>query len=510
MPRPTLSFSCQSCGAVYSKWAGRCDECGEWNTIVEEITEAPPGGLASGNKSAKGNKIEFASLEGGGDTPKRYQTGNDEFDRACGGGVVPGSALLIGGDPGVGKSTLLLQVAAGLATDGRAIAYISGEEAIGQIRLRAQRLGLEKAPVSLASATSLRDIMATLKAEKPAVVIIDSIQTLWSDTFPAAPGTVTQVRACSQELIRFAKSHNSTVILVGHVTKDGQLAGPRVVEHMVDAVLYFESEQGRAFRILRAVKNRFGAAHEIGVFEMTGGGLSPVTNPSALFLSEGSEPSAGAAVFAGVEGTRPLLVEFQALVSQSSLASPRRAVVGWDSSRLSMLLAVLDARCGLNFAKHDVFLNVAGGMRIGEPAADLAAAAALCSSLFDRPLPADLLIFGEVALSGAVRPVNQIDARLAEGAKLGFKRALGPENISTTKDRPAIDRPGDRPVHVGNGPSPKTQDQKRTEPLENELKMRLIPAATLQEVTGWVERGAKPNRGTAKTNGIPEDRTAAA
>ncbi len=428
MPRQTLHFICQSCGASYSKWAGRCDACGEWNSLVEEQAEAPPGGL-NAKASGKGRTIDFTGLEGDSAIEPRYLTGNLEFDRACGGGVVPGSALLIGGDPGVGKSTLLLQISAGLAKSGQKVAYISGEEAVGQIRLRARRLGLAKADVALAAATSLRDILATLKSAKPDVVIIDSIQTLWSDTLPAAPGTVTQVRACAQELVRFAKSSGTTVILVGHVTKDGQLAGPRVVEHMVDAVLYFESEQGRAFRILRAVKNRFGAAHEIGVFEMTGAGLQEVANPSALFLTEDAAPAAGAAVFAGVEGTRPLLVEFQALVSPSTLASPRRAVVGWDSARLSMLLAVLDTRCDLSFGKHDVFLNVAGGLRINEPAADLAAAAALCSSLFDRPLPADAIVFGEVALSGGVRPVNQADARLTEGGKLGFRHALAPAPV---------------------------------------------------------------------------------
>lgn len=432
MARASETHVCQSCGAVYAKWAGRCEECGEWNTIVLEQAEAgPPGSLATGpaGKSLRGKKIEFASLQGGGEFEPRLLTGNAEFDRACGGGLVPGSALLIGGDPGVGKSTLLLQIAAGLARAGQSAAYISGEEAPAQIRLRAQRLGLQDAPVALASATSLRDIVATLKSERPDVVIIDSIQTLWSDALPASPGTVTQVRACVQELVRFAKSSGAVLLLVGHVTKDGQIAGPRVVEHMVDAVIYFESEQGRAFRLLRAVKNRFGAAHEIGVFEMTGAGLREVSNPSELFLSEAGEPVSGAAVFAGIEGTRPVLVEIQALVSPSSLAAPRRAVVGWDSSRLSMLLAVLDARCGLDFGRHDVFLNIAGGMRVSEPAADLAAAAALISSLFDRPLPGDWVVFGEVALSGAIRPVNQTDARLKEARKLGFAGALTPAGV---------------------------------------------------------------------------------
>jgi len=427
MARISDTYVCQSCGNVTAKWAGRCDACGEWNTIAQEASEAgPPGSLGGAPAKTKAKKIEFTSLSGGAEDIARLATGNGEFDRACGGGLAHGSALLIGGDPGVGKSTLLLQIAAGLSRGGHAVAYISGEESPGQIRLRAKRLGAEDAPVHLASATSLRDILATLKAEKPDAVIIDSIQTLWSDALPAAPGTVTQVRACAQELVRFAKSSGCIVLLVGHVTKDGQIAGPRVVEHMVDAVMYFESEQGRDFRILRAVKNRFGAAHEIGVFEMSSSGLQEVTNPSELFLTGGDNSVSGAAVFAGIEGTRPVLVEIQALVSPSSLAAPRRAVVGWDGARLSMLLAVLDARAGLDFGRHDVFLNVAGGLRIAEPAADLAAAAALCSSLFDAPLPSTRVVFGEVALSGAVRPVNQTEARLKEAQKLGFSGALAP------------------------------------------------------------------------------------
>jgi len=427
LARASDTYVCQSCGAVYGKWAGRCEACGEWNSISLEASEGgPPGSLAAKGASGKGKSLELSSLKGGGEFEPRLLTGNAEFDRACGGGLVPGSALLIGGDPGVGKSTLLLQIAAGVARGGHSVAYISGEEATAQIRLRAKRLDLSDATVGLAAATALRDILATLKTERPDVVIIDSIQTLWSDALPAAPGTVTQVRACVQELIRLAKSTGAVLLLVGHVTKDGQIAGPRVVEHMVDAVMYFESEAGRDFRILRAVKNRFGAAHEIGVFEMTGEGLREVSNPSELFLTQGGEPVSGAAVFAGIEGTRPVLVEIQALVSPSSLAAPRRAVVGWDSARLSMLLAVLDARCGLDFGRHDVFLNVAGGLRIAEPAADLAAAAALLSSLFDTPILADRVVFGEVALSGSVRPVNQTDARLAEARKLGFAGALAP------------------------------------------------------------------------------------
>ncbi|MEM8771443.1 MAG: DNA repair protein RadA [Pseudomonadota bacterium] len=431
MARASDVFICQSCGNVTAKWAGRCDACGEWNTIEQEAAEPPPPGALPAGAKARGKQIDFTSLEGDTAAEPRLATGNGEFDRACGGGLATGSALLIGGDPGVGKSTLLLQVAAGLALGGHSVAYISGEEAPAQIRMRARRLGVEKSSVHLASATSLRDILATLKASKPDAVIIDSIQTLWSDALPAAPGTVTQVRACAHELVRFAKTTNTIVILVGHVTKDGQIAGPRVVEHMVDAVLYFESEQGRDFRILRAVKNRFGAAQEIGVFEMTAAGLVEVANPSSLFLGDSDAPVSGAAVFAGIEGTRPVLVEFQALVSPSTLAAPRRAVVGWDSARLSMLLAVLDARAGLSFGRHDVFLNVAGGMRISEPAADLAAAAALCSSLFDTPAARENVVFGETALSGAVRGVNQSGSRLKEAAKLGFSGALAPPGVES-------------------------------------------------------------------------------
>ena len=431
MPRSSETYVCQSCGAVYSKWMGRCEACGQWNTIeLEESAGAPPGAA----KATKGGRtLTLDGLDGEVAEAPRLPSGNGEFDRAVGGGLVPGSALLVGGDPGVGKSTLLLQVTAGLARAGVRTAYISGEEATAQIRMRAKRLGLADAPVGLAAGTSLKDIVATLKAEKPQAVVVDSIQTLWSDTVPAAPGTVTQVRTCAQELVRHAKNSNTVLILVGHVTKEGQLAGPRVVEHLVDAVLYFESEAGRSFRILRAVKNRFGAAHEIGVFDMTGAGLREVSNPSELFLNETEADVSGSAVFAGIEGTRPVLCEVQALVSQSSLGAPRRAVVGWDAARLSQLLAVLDARCGLDFGRHDVFLNVAGGLKITEPAADLAAAAALVSSLIDAPLPPKTAVFGEVGLSGAVRPVPQMEARAAEARKLGFEGVLGPRNLEAKK-----------------------------------------------------------------------------
>lgn len=354
------------------------------------------------------------------------RSGLEEFDRVLGGGLVAGSAILVGGDPGIGKSTLLLQATASFARAGSRCLYISGEEAAQQVRMRAQRLGLTEAPVVLGAETNLRDILTTIGAEHPDFVVIDSIQTMWADHVESAPGSVSQVRAAAHELVSFAKTRGVAVVLVGHVTKDGQIAGPRVVEHMVDTVLYFEGERGHQFRILRAVKNRFGPAAEIGVFEMTGGGLAQVANPSALFLSERGQPAPGSAVFAGIEGTRPVLTEVQALVAPSTLASPRRTVVGLDPGRVSTILAVLEARCGIPFAGLDVFLNVAGGMKVVEPASDLAVAAALLSAREDMALPADLVIFGEISLSGALRPVSQAENRLKEAAKLGFSQAIAP------------------------------------------------------------------------------------
>ena len=425
MARDGALYTCQSCGAVSAKWAGQCAACGAWNTLVEEAAARPPGALAPA-RGARTRGLAFEGLSAHTPSPPRIATVLDEFDRVCGGGVVPGSAILLAGDPGVGKSTLLLQVCAQAARRGAICAYISGEEAVEQIRTRAQRLGLGDAPVRLAAETALRDIVEALKRERFDLVVIDSIQTLWSDAHEAGPGSVTQVRACAGELVRLAKKKGVAVILVGHVTKDGQIAGPRVVEHLVDAVLAFEGERGYPFRILRGAKNRFGATDEIGVFEMTDAGLGEVRNPSALFLNEGGERAAGAAVFAGIEGSRPVLVEFQALVAPSVYGTPRRAVVGWDSGRLAMVMAVLEARCGLGFATRDVYLNVAGGLRISEPAADLAAAAALASSALDAALPQDCVVFGEISLSGDIRPVSRMEARLKESAKLGFSRALAP------------------------------------------------------------------------------------
>ena len=424
-------YACQSCGATAPKWSGRCEACGEWNTIVEEVPrEAAPKGLGRG----AGRKIELVAIQQAGPEPARIVTRIGELDRVFGGGLVEGSTILVAGDPGIGKSTLLLQAAAALARDGRTCVYVSGEESAEQVRLRARRLGLGDAPVLFAAATSVRDVLATLDtSDRPDAVVVDSIQTMYVDSLDSAPGSVAQVRASAHELIRFAKRRGAVLFLVGHVTKDGQIAGPRVLEHMVDTVVYFEGELSHQFRILRAVKNRFGATDEIGVFEMTDSGLNEVPNPSALFLGERDRDASGAAVFAGVEGSRPVLVEIQALVAPSSLATPRRAVVGSDSARLAMVMAVLDARCGLALGGNDVYLNVAGGLRISEPAADLAVAAALVSSLTGTPVPANTVVFGEVGLSGEVRQVGQADMRLKEAAKLGFAKALIPRRKSSGK-----------------------------------------------------------------------------
>jgi DNA repair protein RadA/Sms len=419
-------FVCQSCGATAPRWTGQCGACGEWNSLVEETDAGPPPGSGV-SKSTKGRRVALEGLRGTAKKPSRFSTGLAELDRVTGGGIVPGSALLIGGEPGIGKSTLLLQLAAALARAGRSALYFSGEEAAAQVRLRADRLGLADAPVALAAETNLSNILATLgDGRRPDLVVIDSIQTLWSDALDAAPGTVSQVRAAAQSLIRHAKSAGSALLLVGHVTKDGQIAGPKVIEHMVDTVLYFEGDRGHTFRILRAVKNRFGATDEIGVFEMVSQGLREVTNPSELFLGERDSSSTGAAVFAGIEGTRPVLVEIQALVAPSALGTPRRAVVGWDTNRLSMILAVLEARCGVTLSGHDVYLNVAGGLKISEPAADLAAAAALLSSFFGIALPHDSVYFGEISLSGAVRAAPLMTIRMREAQKLGFSQGILP------------------------------------------------------------------------------------
>ncbi len=432
MAKTTTAFACQSCGEIHSKWNGKCAGCGEWNTLVEEAVSGPPGGLKAAKVGTKRtNPVEFIALNAETDTPPRTVIGVDELDRVFGGGIVANSATLIGGDPGIGKSTLLLQVAARLARNGLNVLYVSGEEAAAQIQERAKRLKVAESPVNLATETDLRKILASLKVAKPDFVVIDSIQTLWSDSLEAAPGSVAQVRACAQELTRWAKKSGAALVLVGHVTKEGTIAGPRVVEHMVDTVFYFEGERGHQFRILRATKNRFGPTDEIGIFEMHQYGLTPAKEPSTLFLTSDNNQTGGAAVFAAMEGSRPVLAEVQALVAKSSLGTPRRSVVGWDSSRLAMLLAVLESRCGVGLGGMDVYLSVAGGYRMTEPAGDLSAAAALLTSLSDSPPPERSVFFGEVALSGAVRPVARMEQRLKEAQRLGFEHAFVPDGSST-------------------------------------------------------------------------------
>ena len=426
-------YVCQNCGSIYPKWQGKCDACGEWNTIVEEKVGGD--GFSNLTPKRKGRILEFVPLSGAATNLSRIPTGIKELDRVSGGGLVPGSAILVGGDPGIGKSTLLLQVCASIANapSKPECYYISGEEAIDQVRIRAKRLGLEKSPVNLASTTDVKHILETLNKSDAAVVIIDSIQTMYLEEVESTPGSVAQVRACAYELIKLAKKKGFVLFLVGHVTKQGAIAGPRVLEHMVDTVLYFEGERGHHFRILRAVKNRYGATDEIGVFEMQDKGLVEVENPSALFLAERQGNISGSCVFAGIEGSRPLLVEIQALVSPTGYASPKRAVVGWDSNRLAMVLAVLEARCGMNLSSQDIYLNIAGGLKISEPAADLAVAMAVISSMTNKPLPSDTVIFGEIGLSGEIRAVSQPNARLKEAHKLGFASAIMPATYQKDK-----------------------------------------------------------------------------
>ena len=445
MARAQTIFTCQACGAVYNRWQGKCDDCGEWNSIVEEVAQSP--NSPQSPKAKKKSNIHYTSLDGNDAQPSRLKTNIEEFDRVCGGGLVPASALLLGGDPGIGKSTLLLQVLSKCASSGISTLYISGEEAATQIQDRAKRLNVDKSPVELATETELSRVLDALKDRKPQIAIIDSIQTMWTDTLPNAPGTVAQVRTCAHEIIRFAKTSGTAVILVGHVTKDGQIAGPRVVEHLVDAVLQFEGERGHQFRILRGLKNRFGATDEIGVFEMAGTGLVEVHNPSALFLDERSDEQAGSVVFAGMEGTRPILMEIQALAAKTVFGAPRRSVVGWDVNRLNMIIAVIETRCGIAFGGHDIYLNVAGGMKITEPAADLAVAAALLSAISEKSLPERCIVFGEISLSGEIRSVPRTDARIKEAEKLGFKNAIIPhfrQSKTSKKDKLGLNA-----THIG-------------------------------------------------------------
>ena len=433
MAKVKTVYSCTECGASVPKWQGQCPGCGVWNTLVETIAETAP--TSNSRFAALGGTTKLQTLsEIEAREEDRLPTGIAEFDRALGGGLVAGGVVLLGGDPGIGKSTLLLQALAELA-GAHHVLYVSGEESGQQIAMRARRLALDTRKLKLLSEINLEKILAALQAEKPQVAVIDSIQTLWSEQLSSAPGSVVQVRECAAQLTRLAKQTGINVILVGHVTKEGALAGPRVLEHMVDAVMYFEGDRGHQFRILRAAKNRFGATDEIGVFEMTDRGLAEVPNPSALFLAERRGNIAGSAVFAGLEGTRPVLLEIQVLLSPNAGSSPRRAVVGWDAGRLNMLLAVLETRCGLKLSGMDVYLNVAGGLRIQEPAADLAVAAALASAASGQPTSAGSVYFGEVGLSGEVRQVAQAEARLKEAHKLGFEHVFLPRRVARGRNR---------------------------------------------------------------------------
>jgi DNA repair protein RadA/Sms len=431
-------YICSDCGASQKKWAGQCPDCGAWNSIIEDVIDA---GLethssATGKVDIKGSgkEIKFEDLNGNIKDIPRLKVGIGELDRVLGGGFVDGCAVLIGGDPGIGKSTLLLQTVCALANNSVNTTYISGEESINQVRLRAKRLGLDNAPVKLASATSISDIIKSINVKSPPkVVVIDSIQTIFASEIGSAPGTVSQVRTCANELINLAKTKDIIMLIVSHVTKDGQIAGPKVLEHMVDTVLYFEGDRNHQFRIIRSIKNRFGAANEIGVFEMNDIGLSEVTNPSEMFLSTREDAISGSSVFGGIEGTRPILVEVQALISPSYMPSPRRAVIGWDINRLAMIIAVLSNRFGINLYDKEVYLNVVGGLKINEPAADLAVASALISAFKDISIPKDCVIMGEVGLSGEIRMVSQLDSRINEAKKLGFKKVIVPNDIRKLK-----------------------------------------------------------------------------
>jgi len=425
MAKAKSQYSCTECGAASSKWQGQCPGCGRWNTLVETVVEsATPAGRSFAALAGASALQTLASIQ-----PReepRQPTGVDEFDRVLGGGLVPGGVVLIGGDPGIGKSTLLLQALARLAQAGENVLYVSGEESGEQVALRAQRLALDVGGMQLLAEINLEKIIGTLAATRPAVAVIDSIQTLWSDALQSAPGSVAQVRECSAQLTRFAKQSGTCVILVGHVTKDGALAGPRVLEHIVDTVLYFEGDTHSSFRLVRAIKNRFGAVNELGVFAMTDKGLRGVSNPSALFLSQHAQDVAGSCVLVTQEGTRPLLVEIQALVD-GAFGNPRRLTVGLEQNRLAMLLAVLHRHAGVTCADQDVFVNAVGGVKIAEPAADLAVLLAIVSSLRNKPLPGKLVAFGEVGLAGEIRPAPRGQERLKEAAKLGFTHAIVPK-----------------------------------------------------------------------------------
>lgn len=431
------SYICQNCGAAHPKWVGKCSDCNAWNSIeMQQSSNSDYTPLKT-----KGTKLEFANLSDATKAQTRLLSETEELDRVLGGGFVSGSSILIGGEPGIGKSTLLLQLVTKLISNNRECVYITGEESIEQIKIHATRLSVETAPLKILSSTNVNDVIATLEGTKGKVdlIIIDSIQTMFIPDMPSAPGTVSQVRSSAHELITYTKKKGIILVLVGHVTKDGQIAGPKVLEHMVDTVLYFEGERGNNFRILRAVKNRFGNLNEIGVFEMSERGLTEINNPSSLFLANRKANISGSTIFPSIEGTRPVLIEVQALVSQTNMSAPRRAVVGWDLNRLSMMIAVLATRYGMNLNNYEVYLNVVGGLKVLEPAADLAVVCSLISAMYNKPISEDTVVFGEVGLSGEVRRVGNIYSRLKEAAKLGFKKAIIPEGSKLTKKIPELE-----------------------------------------------------------------------
>lgn len=425
MPKARTVFACQACGFQSPRWLGRCPDCQGWNTLAEEREESQAAGSRFASSAATAEAQPIAAVQGG--EANRRQSGIGELDRVLGGGVVPGSVILVGGDPGIGKSTLVLQALAALAHGGTCL-YVSGEESPQQIKMRADRLGISTDKLLVLAETSLERIIAQAKQIMPAALAIDSIQTMFTEQLGSAPGSIGQVRDCAAQLVLLSKAAHHATFLVGHVTKEGAFAGPRVLEHMVDTVLYFEGDRGHPFRILRAVKNRFGSTNEIGVFEMKENGLQPVANPSALFLAERPEEVPGSVVVATIEGTRPILVEVQALVSPSSFGTPRRTTLGIDPNRVALLIAVLEKKMGVHLIGQDVFVNVAGGVRIDEPAVDLAVVAAVASSFLDKPVNPRTLVIGEVGLAGEVRAVSQVDTRVREAAKLGFVRCILPQS----------------------------------------------------------------------------------
>jgi DNA repair protein RadA/Sms len=420
MPKtPRVIYACQSCGYQTPKWLGRCPDCGQWNSLVEEVS------LARTKKPADYDLDEAQSINAISLDPElRIESGMAEFDRTLGGGVVPGSLVLIGGDPGIGKSTLLLQVVARLSRKGLKVLYLSGEESPQQIKLRAERLAIHSDNLYVLTGTCIENVFEKTEVVKPCLLVIDSIQTVYTDASPSAPGSVGQVREVTLRLLNWAKKTGVPTFLIGHVTKDGAIAGPKVLEHLVDTVLYFEGDSSHAFRILRAVKNRYGSTNEIGVFEMKDTGLYEIGNPSRLFLEERPESASGSVVIPCLEGTRPLLVEIQALVGPSPLGMPRRTAIGVDHNRISLLVAVLGKRMGIEMGDQDIFVNVAGGLRVDEPAADLAIVSAMISSFLDRPVDKNMVVFGEVGLAGEIRGVSQAELRIKEADKLGFSRCI--------------------------------------------------------------------------------------